>query len=567
MLAPLSIESVSPNVPVPHKELAPATLMATYEFAAVGSQPALKLVWHQGDSKPPGWVPEWGGRSCLFIGEKGMLLGNGKLLPEEKFKDFKMPPETLPRSPGHWVEWVNYAKGLGPVPGSNFQYSGWTTEANHLGNVAYRTGKKIEWDYQNMRAKQRAGRSPVHQAARVSQRLGRHSEDDVAISGSANSRIGFGVRSTGTNDRDLRTVTCESRSSGESDMMMTRRDFVKQAGIASAALPAIAHAQAPQPQPVQSKEPLNPLPVRVGMTDWNLGQRGDITKIALAREIGLDGIQVSVQYPTDGKPTLRDPKTQAEFKRAALDNGIQICSLAIGNPGKQRLPMHTNPAFAILLAEAVEIAYNIGTNNILLPILGDSHIDMTSQAQVDTFVTMMKEVARYAEKYDVVVGLEDWISAADNIKLLDAIGSDHVAVYYDAHNIVSRIADSDIYAEPKMLGKRINQIHVKNAQHSARDAGRQDGLAAHGEGVLRYRIPRVVRARNRPPTKDLVADTRANIEYVKKTFRMPPQRPDRLRGASPLGLPYTLARRGPLSPAPLRVGSLARSFAAVAVRF
>ena len=203
-----------------------------------------------------------------------------------------------------------------------------------------------------------------------------------------------------------------------------------------------------------------------------------------------------MQYPTDGKPTLRDPKTQVEFKRAALDNGIQICSLAIGNPGKQRLPMHTNPAFAILLAEAVEIAYNIGTNNILLPILGDSHIDMTNQAQVDGFVTMMKEVARYAEKYDVVVGLEDWISAADNIKLLDAIGSDYVAVYYDAHNIVSRIA-SDIYAEPKMLGKRINQIHVKNAEHAAGDAGRQDGLAADGEGVLRYRLPRVVRARNR----------------------------------------------------------------------
>ncbi len=116
------------------------------------------------------------------------------------------------------------------------------------------------------------------------------------------------------------------------------------------------------------------------MTDWNLGQRGDITKIALAREIGLDGIQVSVQFPTDGKtPTLRDPKTQAAFKRAALENGIQICSLAIGIPGKSRLPMHTNPAFAILLVEAVEIAHNLGTNNILLPILGDSHIDMTNQ--------------------------------------------------------------------------------------------------------------------------------------------------------------------------------------------
>ena len=125
---------------------------ATFEYAEVGSQPGLKLVWHQGDSKPPGWAPAWGGRSCLFIGDKGMLLGNGKLLPEERFKDFQRPPETLPRSPGHWVEWVNSAKGQGPVPGSNFQYSGWTTEANHLGNVAYRTGKKIEWDYVNMRA-------------------------------------------------------------------------------------------------------------------------------------------------------------------------------------------------------------------------------------------------------------------------------------------------------------------------------------------------------------------------------------------------------------------------------
>ena len=161
---------------------------------------------------------------------------------------------------------------------------------------------------------------------------------------------------------------------------MTRRDFVKQAMAASVVGPAFARAQGRGP--LLTKTAINPVPVRVGMTDWNLGQRGDITKIALAREIGLDGIQVSVQYPIDGKtPTLRDPKTQADFKRAALDNGIQICSLAIGNPGKSRLPMHTNPAFGILLIEAVEIAHNIGTNNILLPILGDSHIDMTSQSR------------------------------------------------------------------------------------------------------------------------------------------------------------------------------------------
>ena len=153
-LQPLTVEAVSHNVPVAHKELAPATMRVTYEFpSAKPGEPPVKLVWHQGDSKPPGWVEAWGRRSQIFMGEHGMLLGNGKLLPEEKFKDFQPPPATLPRSPGHWIEWVNYAKGEGPVPGSNFQYSGWTTEANHLGNVAYRTGKKIEWDYEKMRAR------------------------------------------------------------------------------------------------------------------------------------------------------------------------------------------------------------------------------------------------------------------------------------------------------------------------------------------------------------------------------------------------------------------------------
>jgi hypothetical protein len=183
---------------------------------------------------------------------------------------------------------------------------------------------------------------------------------------------------------------------------MHRRDFLSRAAaLGAVTVPSLAVAQTLS-VPVQSARRAEPDPapaglpltVRVGMTDWNLGKRGDITKIALARELGLDGIQVSLTFPTDGSPHLRQPETQVAFKRAALEHGVQICSLAIGNPGKSRLPFHTNPASAILLVEAVEVARSLGTTNILLPILGDSHIDMTSPAQVDTFVAMMKEVAR-----------------------------------------------------------------------------------------------------------------------------------------------------------------------------
>ena len=291
-------------------------------------------------------------------------------------------------------------------------------------------------------------------------------------------------------------------------MLISRRDFVAQAAMAAVIVPG----SVPRPSPGAAA------PLRIGMTDWNLGKRGDITKIALAREIGLDGFQVSLTFPTDGSPHLREPLWEAAFKQAALDHGIQICSLAIGSPGKSRLPLHTNPAAAILLVEAVEVARNLGTTNILLPILGDSHIHTDNQQEVETFVAMMKEVARYAEQAGVVVAIEDWLSADDNMRLLDAIGSDAVGVYYDARNIKSRVHDP--YGEPARLGRHINQVHIKNGPKLVRDADILDWPRLAQEYVdIGYRGWYVLETDS--PSNDLIADTRANIEYVRKTFKIP----------------------------------------------
>jgi hypothetical protein len=41
----------------------------------------------------------------------------------------------------------------GKPTSADFQYSAWLTEANHLGNVAFRVGRKIEWDPKQLRAK------------------------------------------------------------------------------------------------------------------------------------------------------------------------------------------------------------------------------------------------------------------------------------------------------------------------------------------------------------------------------------------------------------------------------
>jgi len=134
-----------------HPELAPATMSATYEYGPRAGLPACRVAWYQGEIKPQLWtekkIPQWG-EGCLFVGEKGMLLadyGKHLLLPEEEFKDFTRPPRTIPESIGHHAEWLLACKTGSPTT-CNFEYSGGLTEANHLGNVAYRVGKKITWD-------------------------------------------------------------------------------------------------------------------------------------------------------------------------------------------------------------------------------------------------------------------------------------------------------------------------------------------------------------------------------------------------------------------------------------
>jgi predicted dehydrogenase len=134
-----------------HLELAPATMSATYEYGVRGDMPACKLTWYQGETKPAIWtdkkIPQWND-AVLFIGDKGMILSDYTkhvLLPEDQFKDFKRPEPTIPDSIGHHREWIHACKTGAPTT-CNFEYSGALTEANHLGNVAYRTGKKLTWD-------------------------------------------------------------------------------------------------------------------------------------------------------------------------------------------------------------------------------------------------------------------------------------------------------------------------------------------------------------------------------------------------------------------------------------
>ena len=154
---PSSVEATSTAAQCPpevNNESAPTASIVRYSFPAIGERAAVTLTWYDGGLMPP--RPEeleadrqmGGGDGMLYVGDKGKMLGH-RLIPETRMKEYGPPPKTLPRSLGHYQEWINACKGGEPA-GSNFDFAGPLTETVLLGNIAIRTGKKLCWDSANM---------------------------------------------------------------------------------------------------------------------------------------------------------------------------------------------------------------------------------------------------------------------------------------------------------------------------------------------------------------------------------------------------------------------------------
>ncbi|MGZ8938281.1 MAG: gfo/Idh/MocA family oxidoreductase, partial [Limisphaerales bacterium] len=154
---PISVQATSSRV---NEETYPLASMVTYQFAAREDMPALKLVWYDGGLRPPrpeqvGDGKKMGPNGAMLVGDRGVLLNSGgpwRLHPDKLASDYGEAPKTIPRSPGHHIEWIQACKGGAPA-GSNFDWAGPLTEVVLLGNVALRpdireelTGRTLLWD-------------------------------------------------------------------------------------------------------------------------------------------------------------------------------------------------------------------------------------------------------------------------------------------------------------------------------------------------------------------------------------------------------------------------------------
>jgi hypothetical protein len=141
-------------------EMFPTSSIVRWDIPSRAGMPPCKIFWYDGGYYPsreicdlsPGH--EFPDNGAIFIGDKGKMTEEPRLMSEELRKGFKIPEPSIPRcASNHFEEWVTACKG-GRTAFSNFDHAGPLTEMVLLGNLAIRAGigKKVQWDGPGMQS-------------------------------------------------------------------------------------------------------------------------------------------------------------------------------------------------------------------------------------------------------------------------------------------------------------------------------------------------------------------------------------------------------------------------------
>jgi L-ribulose-5-phosphate 3-epimerase len=279
--------------------------------------------------------------------------------------------------------------------------------------------------------------------------------------------------------------------------MFTRRSFIgmglgASGAIAVSGLPAFASGA--------------PARFKVGVTDWNLHQEGKIESIALAKELGFDGVQVSIGKGTDKLP-LSDPALQQAFLDESKRVDLKISSLCLNVLHQNYLK--SDPLGQRWVSDSIPIAVAMNAKVVLLPFFGKGALN--NVAEMDKVADALREVAPAAEKAGVILGLEDTISARDNVRIMDRTKSSAVLTYYDVGN--SSKGGFNVVEEIRWLGAaRICEVHLKDNPHYL------------GEGTIDFRavidalasvgFDKWAQLETDCPTS-VEADMRRNLTYIR----------------------------------------------------
>jgi len=278
---------------------------------------------------------------------------------------------------------------------------------------------------------------------------------------------------------------------------LTRREFL----CSAAAVGAISRLGLP-------KEPV----LRIGVTDWNLNLGASPDALPLAARLGFDGVQVSFgRKIVDNRMPLDNPEILVRYLNLSRQYKIPIDGTCVDRLHDNGLK---NDKLAVKwVQDSIRLTKALNSKVLLLPFFGQRALQ--TRDEMDYVGDVLRDLGPDAENAGVVLGLEDTISAEDNVRIMERSRSKSVLVYYDVGN--STKAGFDVVKEIRWLGKdRICQFHLKDNPHYL------------GEGSIQF--PPIMQAirdigftgyanlETDAHPNQVEADMRKNLEYIRKVM-------------------------------------------------
>jgi sugar phosphate isomerase/epimerase len=224
---------------------------------------------------------------------------------------------------------------------------------------------------------------------------------------------------------------------------------------------------------------------RMHSTQMEYGLAADGDRVSLfskAGELGFQGVELGI-----GLDYREDPlwtgvgELRQEMKEAAQATGVEAASICLHllnyrehSPASDAAE-HRETADEII-RKTIEACAHIGASVILVPFFGTA--SLKSEEQTQRLIDEMRRLSPIAEDKTVCLGLETSLNATDMLRIIEAIGSDCVQVYFDTGNTAG--IGYDIVQETEALGKHIVQTHIKDSSGGTLGEGKIDFEAAIG---------------------------------------------------------------------------------------
>lgn len=187
---------------------------------------------------------------------------------------------------------------------------------------------------------------------------------------------------------------------------------------------------------------------KVGACDWSLGKMADPEAFKVAKEIGLDGIQICATTGAN-EMHLSNPEVLETYRKLSAETGVAAASMGI--VGMISFSYKNDERTMAWVSDSIDTCKALGCRVLLLAFFGKSDVKGDKEG-TDEVVRRLKLVAPKAEKAGVILGIESWLSAEEHMEIIDRVGSPAVQVYYDVAN--SDKKGYDIYREIRLLGSR-----------------------------------------------------------------------------------------------------------------